>query len=682
MTPHYYVNVDGGIMTGCFGDVKKFLMNGKLKKVVAVIKSCTSNALGDLTVTLKDLSGTISGVVWAYSCRALSARMKLGDNQLIGPETSMRTTEMIFQIKGSYSRCPEIVRRVMCRKTKNPMSFKYGDKSLLKVSPREGVEVSSDEDVDEWLNEELSKRMTGQDNKEEEDALIDILKIVVEECKSIYRKAQIRTPSSRTSKIQGIYVMADVGAGINMMPKSLFKHLKLAKLKKTNMVIEIVIDTLEKPDETILLGRPFLAMIHAQINVFRGEISLVVGNEKVKFDMNGEICHSMVPLKKIYMASSIQEREYFNPHEMENNDSPALEQRTFHCSKEGVDSIDSSSDSQENKVGSHLSENVSRWHVCKPVHINFKVCEEYYRIRPTCNPDLSFCSGYDAIYGKEENGMLKQWICFRDHETRIEDEDDLEGILDYLKPRSYDGFIDLDDEAYNKKRRDLHKGFLYEEIGIQSLLDSYSCGSKVLSWRNHLGRGSLDLVNLFIRLTLLEPDPLEADWAIISPHISTSILSGSMPDYFSNGHMYPLPWIAVEKVFFRVNEPKKHWCLSELEIRNGVVTFYDSLGLAGVNRRRRWRQMKTLLLEKLTVYLLMHDIFESKGISADDYKITYKSLRRCCYHFKHLGREDCYRKTAVVVIVQLDVNTNTKVDVLVKVDGVLAKKYVSYECGG
>ncbi|GJY35801.1 putative RNA-directed DNA polymerase [Tanacetum coccineum] len=32
------------------------------------------------------------------------------------------------------------------------------------------------------------------------------------------------------------------------------------------------------------------------------------------------------------------------------------------------------------------------------------------------------------------------------------DKDDLEGILDYLKPRSYDGFINLDDEAYNKRR--------------------------------------------------------------------------------------------------------------------------------------------------------------------------------------------------------------------------------------
>ncbi|GJT16777.1 hypothetical protein Tco_0875483 [Tanacetum coccineum] len=58
-----YVNIDGGIMTGYFGDVKKFLKNGKLEKVVAVIKSCTTNLLGNLTVTLKDLSGTISGTV-------------------------------------------------------------------------------------------------------------------------------------------------------------------------------------------------------------------------------------------------------------------------------------------------------------------------------------------------------------------------------------------------------------------------------------------------------------------------------------------------------------------------------------------------------------------------------------------------------------------------------------------
>ncbi|GKD33131.1 reverse transcriptase domain-containing protein, partial [Tanacetum coccineum] len=105
-----------------------------------------------------------------------------------------------------------------------------------------------------------------------------------EKCKSIYKKAQI--PSSRTSEIQGvsfiaeeeegessktltckqqsneinprgftlpctisnlkIYVMADVGAGINMMPKSLFEHLKLTNLKKTSMVVEMA-DMTKKP---------------------------------------------------------------------------------------------------------------------------------------------------------------------------------------------------------------------------------------------------------------------------------------------------------------------------------------------------------------------------------------------------------------------------------------------------
>ncbi|GJR88964.1 hypothetical protein Tco_0212975 [Tanacetum coccineum] len=43
-----------------------------------------------------------------------------------------------------------------------------------------------------------------------------------------------------------------------------------------------------------------------------------------------------------------------------------------------------------------------------------------------------------------------------------EDEDDSEGILGYWKPRSYDGFIDLDDEAYNKRRCKL-LGMTYKE---------------------------------------------------------------------------------------------------------------------------------------------------------------------------------------------------------------------------
>ncbi|GKD97657.1 ribonuclease H-like domain-containing protein [Tanacetum coccineum] len=37
--------------------------NGKLEQVVAIIKSCSSNALGDLKVTVKNLSGTLAGSI-------------------------------------------------------------------------------------------------------------------------------------------------------------------------------------------------------------------------------------------------------------------------------------------------------------------------------------------------------------------------------------------------------------------------------------------------------------------------------------------------------------------------------------------------------------------------------------------------------------------------------------------
>ncbi|GJY37570.1 hypothetical protein Tco_0423934 [Tanacetum coccineum] len=47
-----YVNVDGGIVTGCFGDVKKFSRMGNLRKLLQLS-----------SLVLKDLSGTISGTI-------------------------------------------------------------------------------------------------------------------------------------------------------------------------------------------------------------------------------------------------------------------------------------------------------------------------------------------------------------------------------------------------------------------------------------------------------------------------------------------------------------------------------------------------------------------------------------------------------------------------------------------
>ncbi|PWA58448.1 hypothetical protein CTI12_AA399840 [Artemisia annua] len=58
-----YVKNNGGIVSGCLGDIKRNLNKGNLEQVIAIVKSCTPNVLGDLMVTLKDLSGTISGSI-------------------------------------------------------------------------------------------------------------------------------------------------------------------------------------------------------------------------------------------------------------------------------------------------------------------------------------------------------------------------------------------------------------------------------------------------------------------------------------------------------------------------------------------------------------------------------------------------------------------------------------------
>ncbi|GJZ72470.1 reverse transcriptase domain-containing protein [Tanacetum coccineum] len=108
------------------------------------------------------------------------------------------------------------------------------------------------------------------------------------------------------------YSMADLGASINVMPKSIFEHLLLTNLKKTNMLYEmadmskkaplgIVKNVLVKidkflfpsdfviidntPSETKILGRPVLATIHAEIDVFARKFSLGINEDRIIFDI-------------------------------------------------------------------------------------------------------------------------------------------------------------------------------------------------------------------------------------------------------------------------------------------------------------------------------------------------------------------------------------------------------------
>nr|GEU88356.1 phospholipase-like protein [Tanacetum cinerariifolium] len=123
---------------------------------------------------------------------------------------------------------------------------------------------------------------------------------------------------------------------------------------------------------------------------------------------------------------------------------------------------------------------------------------------------------------------------------------------------------------------------------------------------------------------LSRPDGYKSDKVTVPEYMSAFINNKDLPEY---RFLWGKRDIVIGRSFWLrlscLKIGKLGWLTNQLEIRTGVVTFYDSLGWAGGSRRRWWRRMKKVLPEKLTLYLLMHGIFDSKGISADHYKITY-----------------------------------------------------------
>nr|GFA35225.1 DNA-directed DNA polymerase [Tanacetum cinerariifolium] len=105
------------------------------------------------------------------------------------------------------------------------------------------------------------------------------------------------------SEFDNCLALAALGASINLMPLSIWKKLRLLTLNDTKMVLELAHPTISKPTDVaenvfvkvgkfyfpadfvmldfiadprvrLILGRPFLRMAHAVINVYEGEIIL------------------------------------------------------------------------------------------------------------------------------------------------------------------------------------------------------------------------------------------------------------------------------------------------------------------------------------------------------------------------------------------------------------------------
>ncbi|GJS15615.1 RNA-directed DNA polymerase, eukaryota, reverse transcriptase zinc-binding domain protein [Tanacetum coccineum] len=72
----------------------------------------------------------------------------------------------------------------------------------------------------------------------------------------------------------------------------------------------MVMDMLNTHNETMILERPFLATIQAEIDVFNKEISLGIGGDRVTFDMNKKIHNFTTTVGEIYMINSTSNNEY------------------------------------------------------------------------------------------------------------------------------------------------------------------------------------------------------------------------------------------------------------------------------------------------------------------------------------------------------------------------------------
>ncbi|GKB57781.1 reverse transcriptase domain-containing protein [Tanacetum coccineum] len=232
-----------------------------------------------------------------------------------------------------------------------------------------------------------------------------------------------------TIEILNFYVMADLGASINVIPKSMFEHLKLARLKKTDMLVEmadmtkrapigivenilikidkflfpsdfVVIDMLKTRNEIVILGRPFLATIHAETDVFNKEISLGIGDDRVTFDMNRKVNNFTTLVGIVYMI---------NNEPSSSGDAPTNESSRVGNS----DNLIQKHDSKKTRI-LEANTHILNAHFCKPIKQIFK---RTLRFWPTCNPTMKACNRGFEICRMNGEGMLKFWYYYLDRKS-------------------------------------------------------------------------------------------------------------------------------------------------------------------------------------------------------------------------------------------------------------------------
>ncbi|GJS55210.1 hypothetical protein Tco_0628572 [Tanacetum coccineum] len=213
------------------------------------------------------------------------------------------------------------------------------------------------DDVDKWLNAEITKHISMQGVENIKDALISII------------NNKVDNADDNTSNTAPCRLPKELSSGSFLLPFNINNH---------NFYATTTLD--------------------AKDNIMPQRVCEYLG------------------------LDNLREEETFNPLEIGINlfsyESPAcleFEQKTrSHGTPKPQDEIAGLDYLSPDRRGL-----VKRWHVCKPIHVTYDDGSgEYCGMWQTCDPHSKFCFGYNEVFRVNEQGTLRQWICFCDNERR------------------------------------------------------------------------------------------------------------------------------------------------------------------------------------------------------------------------------------------------------------------------
>ncbi|XP_021726859.1 uncharacterized protein LOC110694007 [Chenopodium quinoa] len=111
------------------------------------------------------------------------------------------------------------------------------------------------------------------------------------------------------NKMQIDNVLSDLGASVSLMPYSIYQRLELGELMPSKITLQLVDRSIKIPkrkveDVPLRVGKPFLAISSAMIDVKSAKISLKVGEEVIEFDLNESMKYPLSSMHENLLTSN------------------------------------------------------------------------------------------------------------------------------------------------------------------------------------------------------------------------------------------------------------------------------------------------------------------------------------------------------------------------------------------